>query len=319
MSTSVHVRSVQALDDLKDVTSRFEVEAQETLRAAEQEIQRTEAWLRERLAHWRGEVQRRQEELRMAEAALTRCRSFAYRDPRTGTYHTPPCITEQQAVNQARIRLQEAQRELSNVQTWAQIVGQAATDYRDQVVQLSRTLSAVFPSAKAFLGNKITELKAYLQQASPIGISTTSSIPPSSQQAITGAYPTAMGGWVDTGIQMVSIDQINLSDSPVANTGDFHKVSAQEMVEGFRKLQDRVAPAVAHGADADYFSQLDATQGLDYAHGYRRIYDAFYGQGAIRLDKIGDRYQVINGYHRLFLARQLGIKTLPAQVIARQP
>ncbi|HIC87994.1 MAG TPA: hypothetical protein EYP04_01110 [Anaerolineae bacterium] len=39
----------------------------------------------------------------------------------------------------------------------------------------------------------------------------------------------------------------------------------------------------------------------------------------MRLNKMGDRYQVVNGYHRLFIARQLGIKTVPARVIAPQP
>lgn len=325
MVSPVYVRSVSALEDLKEALARFGAEVQTMLQSARQEIRRTEEWLQGRLAYWQAEVQRRQEELRLAEAALARCRAAGYYNPRTGAYYTPPCIAEQQAVQQARIHLQKAQAELDNVRHWKYRVDEAASAYSIQAEQLSRSLSGDLPNATAFLGNRIAELQAYLAAAPPAAAPLS---PPSSPSAGTGAGipPSYQGGsrggrlsWVNTGIQIVDLDLIDLSDSPVADTGDFHKVSAQEMQEGLRKLQDVVMPAVAQGADGDYFSQLDAAQGLDYAHGYRRIYDAFYGQDCIHLDKVGDRYQVVNGYHRLFLARQLGIKTLPARVITPQP
>jgi len=314
MSLSANVRSVPALEDLKGALARFGADTQRALQAARQEIRRTEEWLEQRLAYWRAEAQRRQEEVRLTEAALARCRAAGYRDPKTGASYTPPCIAEQQAVQQARIRLQKAQEELNNVQHWKYLVDEAASAYSVQAEQMNRFLATDLPNAAAFLGGKITELQAYLMAALPVG---TGATPP---------QPSSMSGragvgspWIDTGIQAVDLELVDLSGSPVADTGDFHKVSAQEMGEGFRKLQDVVAPAVAQGGDGDHFSRLDAAQGLDYAHGSRRIYDAFYGQDCIRLDKIGDRYQVVNGYHRLFIARQLGIKTLPARVIAPQP
>lgn len=123
--------------------------------------------------------------------------------------------------------------------------------------------------------------------------------------------------WVDQGIQDVPVDKIDMSDSPVQDTGDFQKVSHEEMAEGFRKLEEEVRPAVERGADGDYFYQLDQECGLDYEHGYRRVYDAFYGDSSIRLDKVDDTYDVVNGYHRLAVARELGLKTVPARVIER--
>lgn len=320
MSSPVHVRSVAALENLKGALARFGGEAQTMLQAARQEIRRVEEWLQGRLAYWQAEVQRRQEELRLAEATLARCRAAGYRDPRTGAYYTPPCIAEQQAVQQARLNLQKAQAELDNVRQWKYRVDEAASAYSIQAEQLNRLLSGDLSNATAFLGTRIGELQAYLAAAPP---ATASAPPPSSPLGSAGPALSqgGVGGgtWVDTGIQMVDLDRIDLSNSPVANMGDFHKVSAQEMQEGLRKLEDVVAPAVAQGADGDYFSRLDTAQGLDYAHGYRRIYDAFYGQDCIRLDQVGDHYQVVNGYHRLFLARQMGIKSLPARVIAPKP
>ncbi|MFX1355112.1 MAG: hypothetical protein ACFFGP_14250 [Promethearchaeota archaeon] len=141
---------------------------------------------------------------------------------------------------------------------------------------------------------------------------------PQTIEAIQGKKDTpSEGEWEDRGIQDVSVDHVDLSDSPVQDAGDFHKVSHEEMVDGFRKLEEEVRPAVAKSADADDFSRLDEDRGLDYEHGYRRVYDAFYGNNSIRLDKVGDSYSVVNGYHRLAVARELGLKTVPARVIEK--
>lgn len=121
--------------------------------------------------------------------------------------------------------------------------------------------------------------------------------------------------WVDRGVQDVLVEQVDLSDSPVKNPEDFRKVSHDKMVDGFHKLQEEVRPAVERGADGDYFSRLDDERGLDYENGYRRVYDAFYGDSAIRLEKAGDNYDVINGYHRLAVARELELNAVPARVI----
>lgn len=134
--------------------------------------------------------------------------------------------------------------------------------------------------------------------------------------AITGpADSTEKQEWVDKGIQMVSVDRVDLSNSPVLGESDFRKVSHAEMVEGFQKLETTVRPAMGTGADGEYFSDLDKSQGLDYEHGYRRVYDAFYGSDPIRLDRTGDTYNVVNGYHRLAVAKELGITALPARVL----
>lgn len=121
--------------------------------------------------------------------------------------------------------------------------------------------------------------------------------------------------WVDRGIQDVPVDQVDLSDSPVKNTDDFRKVSYNEMIEGIHKLQEEVRPAVERGADGEYFSRLDEVRGLTHENGYRKVYDAFYGDSAIRLEKMGNNYDVVNGYHRLTVARELELNTVPARVI----
>src|SRR3989442_38120 len=142
MSSTVNVHSVEVVDNLRGSYSRFQTEAQEILQAAEQEIRRTEEWLQARLAYWRVEEQRRQEELRLATAALARCEASGYRDPKTGAYYRPPCTAEQQVVQRARAQLQEAQQRLNDVQNGIRLVGQAVSPYRVQTQRTTRLLSS---------------------------------------------------------------------------------------------------------------------------------------------------------------------------------
>ncbi len=319
MDSPIKVRSVQVLRDLKGAVERFDQESIAALRAAEQELQATERWLQERLSYWRTEVLRWEEAVRLAGTALQICQNSASYDPRTGASYVPNCSAQQAALAQAQAKVLEAQRQRSNVQTWQDIVRQAATAYRDQVIQVTRMLPTVLPSARNFLGNKVTELETYAAAGAfsdaRISSGTAAPHPTAGVQSPT---PASSGTWSTPEIQMVTLDQIDVSTSSVTGLQDFHKVSPQDMMEGFQKLQQVVMPAVAQGADGDYFAQLDTAQGLAFAHGYQRIFEGFYGNDAIRLEKLGATYHITNGEHRLFLARQLGLKAIPAFVTTRQ-
>ena len=121
--------------------------------------------------------------------------------------------------------------------------------------------------------------------------------------------------WVDIGIQDVPVSEIDLSDMEhIHGSSDFYKVSYDEMVEGLRKLEQEVKPAVQKGVDGGYFSKLDREKGLSYREGYRQVFDVFYGSTAISLIKDGEKYSVENGYHRIKIANDLGIGSLPAKV-----
>lgn len=319
--SSVNIRSVSVLQDLKSVLARFETDTQAALQSAEQEARLTETWLQERLTYWRTELQRRQGEARIAEAALARCRASGYQDPQTGRYYQPSCTAEAAALQQAAARVQEAQTQQTNVQNWQRAVGQAATSYRTQAQQVGRLLASELPKSVSFLNARIAELQAYLAatfqgSAASVAVPSTAS---STSTISSGVQAAAVRGPAGLTIESVSLDQIDLSDSPVSGAADFHKVSAQQMQDGWQKLRDVVAPAVARGADSDYFDRLDAAQGLSGANSYKNIYDVFYGINCIALNQVGNTYHVTNGYHRLFIARQLGITNIPAMIVGRRP
>jgi len=126
------------------------------------------------------------------------------------------------------------------------------------------------------------------------------------------------GEWVDTGIHEVPVGAIDVADTYVHGESDFQKVSHEDMVHGFERLENEVRPAVERGVDEEYFRTLDMQRRLDYQDGSQRVYEAFYGDDAVRLNKIGDRYEMVNGYHRLYVAKELGIDTVPARVIEQK-
>jgi hypothetical protein len=81
-----------------------------------------------------------------------------------------------------------------------------------------------------------------------------------------------------------------------------------------------VLPAVRRGAGGEDFARMDAERGLDYEHGYQRVYEAFFGDDSLRLDaRAGGTYGVTNGYHRIKVAAELGLRTLPARISGWRP
>jgi uncharacterized protein (DUF885 family) len=161
---SAHVLSIQALEELKGALNQFNAESLEGLNAMESEIRRTLDWLQERLNYWQNQVQRRQEEVRRAEAALARCQASGYWD-RDGYYHAPDCSAYEWAVFQARARLREAETELANVRRWLAQVQQAVREYEIQARRLQELATTHTDRARAFLGRAQNRLEQYLAVA----------------------------------------------------------------------------------------------------------------------------------------------------------
>ena len=132
-----------------------------------------------------------------------------------------------------------------------------------------------------------------------------------------GWLQAATAGWQEMGVTPVTLDVLPLPEG-IQGEEDFHKVSLEEMRHGLLRLQEML-PTIERGecVSSDYWAAQDRAQGLAYAEGYQRIYDAFYGTDAIRVVQEGVRYDIINGRHRLWLARKMGIAVLPMHVTRR--
>lgn len=114
---------------------------------------------------------------------------------------------------------------------------------------------------------------------------------------------------------LVDISAIDASDRQIRDT-DFTKVSAADMRRGLLRLEQTILPAVLGGAGIDRMRQLDESAGLtNDPASHVAVYEAFFGSTAIRLSRdSAGRITVENGYHRIQLARQLGVEQLPALI-----
>ena len=96
----------------------------------------------------------------------------------------------------------------------------------------------------------------------------------------------------------------------------FEKVSREQVEWGLDILSRVVEPALRMGKGLDYFAERDRAEGLSGERSYTGVHNWFYSPDlAIKLSRRPDgRLDVTNGYHRIRVARQMGIANLPAQV-----
>jgi len=336
MNYSAHITSIQYLMDLKSSIGQFCEETQQSLQLINIEIQRSQEWLNQKFDYWRKQVEYRKEEVICLQEALYNCQSKKKHD----------CGGIEKKLDEAHRALREAVEEVEKVRHWSKIIQQAITDYKKQAYRLGQELQGDISKAGIFLESKIRELKRYLDVNLISGrfvstASTSTKTPrtvqknqPQKKISLNKRLPSP-GEALDRqlknntntilkekGVQNIPVkylvQHINGERSHVKGKGDFHKVSYEDMVEGFHKLNSVVKPKVLKGASGDDFSQMDALQGLDYEHGYRRIYDAFYGESAIHVNRIGENcYDIDNGYHRIFVARDMGLESIPVKVTER--
>ncbi len=315
MNTGANVHAIHVLEDLRSALVRFRTESQDALRVIEQETRRTLEFLAEAEARWKGEVQRREEVVRRAASALARCQASGYCD-QEGRYHPPDCRAQEQALLRAKRDLAEAQAKLRAVREWIRLVQQTAEEYRKEARRLAGLLNEDLPKATGQLARKVAILQIYTDTAPLAAWNSAPVKGPASFAALSHQADVSDVHAGTTDVQLVRVSQVIMDDMEhVSGPEDFHKISYEEMKQGFHKLREVVQPAVEEGHNVDYFRDLDQGLGVDYEHGYQRVYEAFYGDSAIRLEKSGDVYRVINGAHRLWVANQLNIQNVPARVI----
>ncbi len=165
--SSANVKSIDALSEMRGSLAQFRAEAQSALDSAAMEIQRTQAWLQERLQHWGNVVRRCEAAVRQGQAALTRCQNSGYYD-RDGHYHPPNCSAQEAALYQAQRQLAEAQPELQKVQQAKRAVNEAVAAYQREAQRLAGLLSNDLPKAAALLERKISILDGYVGMSVPM-------------------------------------------------------------------------------------------------------------------------------------------------------
>lgn len=118
--------------------------------------------------------------------------------------------------------------------------------------------------------------------------------------------------WVDRGIQDVPVADLPQPEGVTSENFDHH-ITHDDALNATREYQ-AMRPLIDEGYTGEDFADRDRAAGLDYEHGQQRIYDLFHGSSPIHVTKDGDQYDIIDGRHRIFAAKELGMESIPAHV-----
>jgi hypothetical protein len=166
MSSSVNVRSIDALGDFRGALFRFRADASDALSHIDYVLGRTREWLQERSHYWQREVRRQSEEVRNAEFSLGRCRSSGGFDA-GGVYRVPDCERFEHAVKMAQNRLRAAEAGLLTIAQWQQSVERAMDAYQREALRLRDLFDENLPVAAGVLESKLATLAGYISIAPP--------------------------------------------------------------------------------------------------------------------------------------------------------
>lgn len=234
--------------------------------------------------------------LNRAEAELSACQQQRDRD----------CSGVVVAVAKARERLDRAQQAM-------RLVERASARCVAAQARFSREMLGASRDGQGILNKAAADLGAYL--GGSIGSAANSPISPGigSVSSRSGLAPLvgAPAGFAD-----VPLALIDTGDSPVMGSASFGKgYSPEDLAWAYEALHEVVLPAMAAGRGPDYFQERDQAEGRLGTRSYTDTYLGFFGHDAIKLDRQADgSLSVGNGYHRIWVAREMGLKSVPARV-----
>ena len=226
--------------------------------------------------------------------------------------------------------LAKAEARLENIRAWqAKVLDQNAM-FQRQVARFDRLIEDTVRRGRHFLEDKHGDLHAYhiVQLEHNAGTEALNLLPidqhaPRSEERRVLALPQRMTDFrLPDGFVWVPLTQIDLKNElkELEPETGFKKVPYETMREGFNKLRDEVLPHIHQDTtprSSDSSQKFDQAEKRDYANGFQRVYDAFFGQQDyiyLVRRKGGEQYEIINGRHRIKIAEDLGWDAIPAQI-----
>lgn len=212
----------------------------------------------------------------------------------------------QRNLAQARESLQAAQRAERRI---AAVAEQVAALERAQVSSMAGEVSG----ARADLRRRLGTLTGYR----------TSAVEPGGRGGPASAVAAGQGSagstsWLNSrGLSEVDVSAVDLANAPAADAFERRGVTMADYRWAVQTWDTVVRPGVARGMTRADFEARDAQRGATDMRRTAQVYDLFLGEGnRLKVARLADgTMDVRNGYHRFQIARDLGIGSLPAQVI----
>jgi hypothetical protein len=206
-------------------------------------------------------------------------------------------------------QLERARRAYDKAQRAAREGAAAREHLQAAVRRAAPALQSDAPAARADLRRRLGELGSYrLAAGSRASVSTSSA----SSSAPSGV-PAAL---TSRGLTEIDLTQVDFGDNPIDGFGKGGASSADYRwaTETWATV---VRPGVAGGMTRNDFAARDGARGAPPLRRTADVYDLFLGDSdRIVVSRLpSGRLDVINGRHRIEVARQLGIKHLPARMM----
>lgn len=234
-------------------------------------------------------------QLAQAEARLHECQARREAD----------CSGPRRAAEQARERLQRCQQAV-------RLVEQANARYVSSQARYSREMLAASREGQALLAAAASDLGVYLGTINGVaGGSAATSVPVDALRI--ASVPGAPAGYASVPLGLID----TATNSTVTGSESFGKgYSPDDLAWAYQTLREQVLPAMSAGHGLDYFQARDQAEGRMGARSYTDTFLGFFGDdNAIRLERQADgTFRVGNGFHRLWVAQQLGLDAIPAKV-----
>ena len=159
MSEEGHVRvlDLKTIEKFKGSMAEFGDTVKVALIEADSEIERAIVWLeRDRIQHWRRQIQKRQE-------LVTRAKSALYRKQMQGSEKDgrPSVVDEKVELARSLKHLKSAEERLQHTKQWRNRLEREYALYKGQIQSLSGMAERNVPMAVALLGKILEHLEAY--------------------------------------------------------------------------------------------------------------------------------------------------------------
>lgn len=159
MSEEGHVRvlDLKAIEKFRGSMAEFGDTVKVALIEADSEIERAIVWLeRDRIQHWRRQIQKRQE-------LVTRAKSALYRKQMQGSEKDgrPSVVDEKVELARSLKHLKSAEERLEHTKRWRNRLEREYALYKGQIQSLSGMAERNVPMAVALLGKILEHLEAY--------------------------------------------------------------------------------------------------------------------------------------------------------------
>ena len=159
MSEEGHVRvlDLKTIEKFKGSMAKFGDTVKVALIEADSEIERAIVWLeRDRIQHWRRQIQKRQE-------LVTRAKSALYRKQMQGSEKDgrPSVVDEKVELARSPKHRKSAEEGLQHTKQWRNRLAREYALYKGQIQSLSGMAGRNVPMAVALLGKILEHLEAY--------------------------------------------------------------------------------------------------------------------------------------------------------------